>query len=506
MNYLRQSLFGLVVVGFLCAIGMSVLIRSHIDTINGGRVAVVDSTPFETEAVLTAIQNVNVLSPAGDAFLDDRTVVISDGRILTINEDDAAPDGARVIDGRGRFLIPGLIDANVDLRRQPNDLLLYLANGVTHVRDLSGRAQDLALKQELEDNRVGPSLTVASPKLHSAGFIEGGWIAMTRPAVNVRSSDRASGVVEELAKAGYDAISVDSAVEIDTFKAIIAAAEAVGLSTIGHLPDRFDLAELSSMTLTELARIENLIERLLDEFSLQNDGGGRAAFLDFVQQRAPQIADDLLTSGTAVSSSLWLMDTLARQAGDLVSALRNLPLEYANPAMVEGSPYAGVGWLPGMNRFELPRDLDAERRDSTIAIWQTRNQAQKIVLRELAARGVPITASSNATAELMIPGFSLHDELRILHQSGLSPAQTLQTATRVPAGLMGLRSGVIEADRPADLVLLRDNPLIDITNTRSIDAVIRDGQTYKRADLDAMLEAVRQAHAKSRKFELSRYQ
>lgn len=506
MNYLRQSLFGLVVVGLLCSIGMWILIQSHIDTINGGRVTLADPTAFEAEAVLTAIQNVSVLSPTGDGFVDNRTVVIDQGRIVSINESGSPPDGARLIDGQGRFLIPGLIDAHVDLRRQPNDLLLYLANGVTHVRDLAGRPEDLILQGELEAGRVGPSLTVASPRLISAGLIEAGWISMTRPTVNVRHPERAAKRVRELASEGYDAISIDAGMDLETFEAVNSAARAIGVQTIGRLPDEFDLGELSNTALSELAGVEDLVEGLLDEFATRAGPDDPAAFLAHVEERAPQIADALMASSTAVGSTLWFTDTLARQAGDLVGALQDLPLEYANPAMVEGSRYAGVGWLPGMNRFELPRDLDAGRRDRTLEIWQMRNQAHGIVLRELAAGGVAIIAGSQATAELMIPGFSLHDELRTLNNNGLSPAQALAAATRLPAEQMGLEVGVIEAGRPADLLLLQADPLANIANTRSIEMVMRAGRVFDRAALDAMFQAVEQAHADSRRFELTRYQ
>lgn len=506
LNYLRQSLFGLVVVGLLCSIGMWILIQRHIETINGGRVALADPVAFETEAALTAIRNVSVLSPTGDAFFDNRTVVIDQGRIVSIVADGPVPDGARLIDGQGRFLIPGLIDAHVDLRRQPNDLLLYLANGITHVRDLAGQPEDLVLQGELEAGRVGPSLAVASPRLISAGLIEGGWISMTRPTINIRHPERAAQRVRELANEGYDAISIDSRMDLETFQAISSAANAIGLHTIGNLPAAFDLDRLSNTALSELARSEDLVEGLLGEFAEHAEREDPAAFLAQVEERGAQIADALMASDTAVTSTLWFTDTLARQAGDLVGALRDLPLEYANPAMVEGSRYAGVGWLPGMNRFELPRDLDSARRDRTIAIWQMRNQAHGILLRELAAGGVPIIAGSRATAELMIPGFSLHEELKTLNNNGLSPPEVLAAATRVPAARMGLEAGVIESGRPADLLLLRANPLADIANTRSIEMVIRAGRVFDRPSLDAMLKAVEQAHADSRQFELTRYQ
>jgi hypothetical protein len=505
LNYLRQSLFGLVVVGGLCAIMMIVLIRSHIDTINGGRVPWVDPSAFASAPGPLVIDNVRVLSADGRAFLQDRSVVIVDGSIISVGPMAAGPPGARRVDARGGFLIPGLIDGQIDLRRQPNDLLIYLAHGVTHIRDLAGHAEDLDLARRLAAGQVGPSMTVASPKLFSAGLIEGGWISMTRPALNVRHPERAGELVEELAEIGYAAISLDAGLDLPSFMAINTAAKAAGIPTVGRLPDGFDLSRLSGMALSELIGVEDLVEGLLTEFSREHQDGDSRAFLEYVQERSTQLAEDLRAADTAINSSLWFADTLSRQAGDLVDTLKSLPLEYANPGMVEGSPYAGVGWLPGMNRFELPRDLDEQRRARTIAVWEMRSEAQAILVRELAARGVPVTAGSKATAELMIPGLSLHEELAVLNRSGLSPAESLLAATRVPAERMGLSSGVIEPGRPADLVLLRDDPLADIRNSRSIEMVIRGGRLFDRNTLDSMLAAVRRAHAESREFDLSRY-
>jgi len=506
LNYLRQSVFGLIVVGLICAVGMYALIQAHVHTIYGGRVEIADYRSFEKPSELTAIVNVNVLAPEGDRMLPERTVVLDQGLIVSIEASGAEPSGARVIDGRNQFLIPGLIDGHVHLRRQPNDLLLYVANGITQVRQLSGRPEDLSLKQDIERGRIGPALYVASPSLFSAGRIEGAWTAMTRPALNVRHAGRAEAVIDDLIESGYDAIKTYDNLDLESFQRINVIARERDIYTLGHLPVGFDLNTLADIELAELAHIEELIKKLLDEFTPYYERGGHGGFLRFVEQRTPRIVSDLLEAGTAVNTTLWFMDTLEHQAGDLVGALKQIPLEYANPGMVEGSRYAGMGWLPGMNRFQLPPDLDPDIRDNTVEFWRTRAEAHKVLLRALAAGNVPITLGTDATVEGVVPGFSLHQELITLQQSGLSPQQALASATLTLSDLMGTNGGSIAPGHDADLVLLSANPLLDIGNTALIDTVILDGRILDRTTLDGMLSAVRSAHANSRNFDLSRYQ
>jgi len=485
---------------------MVLLARGHTETIQGGRVAVADFEGFRTSAELSVIENVNVLAPDGQSFRAGHNVVIDQGRIVSVASDSSAPAGARRIDGKSGYLIPGLIDAQVDLRRQPNDLLLYLANGITGVRDLSGHEDDRALAVELERGRPGPALLVASPRLVNRGLIGGLWETISSPRINVRHAGRAPAAVQSLGDRGYDVVHVGDGFDPVTYRAVIDAAAGRNIPTLAPLPDGARARLPAQTAPTEIKRIELLVDDLLEAYPAQASPSDPAAFLAFVEARADDLAADLEARGTAIGTALWFSDSLARQAGDLVELLRELPLAHANPAMVEGSRYAGVGWLPGMNRYEVPRDLDQARRAATMEVWRMRSDAQKILLRAFSRGGVTIVAGSRATDELMVPGFSLHDELRTLHESGLTTAEALRAATAASSEVIGLSSGVIEAGRPADLVLLRENPLSDINNSRSIEAVFRAGRLHDRAALDGMLDAVLAAHADSRKFELSRYQ
>ena len=119
--------------------------------------------------------------------------------------------------------------------------------------------------------------------------------------------------------------------------------------------------------------------------------------------------------------------------------------------------------------------------------------------------GVTVLAGTDTGGWLVVPGFALHDELETLQQRGMSPAQALRTATSAPARRIRNNSGNVEIGRRADLILLNENPLDDIANTRSIEMVILDGEVIDRAQLDEILEAVKRANDESRKVDIGKY-
>ena len=482
------------------------LAKSHVYRVYGGYVDRVDHTQFATGVERLVITDVSVLSPDGESMLNKRTVVIDNGEILSISRDEMAPEGARVIDGHGRFLAPGLIDSHVHLRKQPNDLLLYVANGITHVRDLAGSKGDLSLREEAENGRISPRIYVASPLLFSAGPIRGWANSFIGPRKNVHSAKRAPKVVQSLVDQGYDALKTYANIDMESYRAVNAAAAKLGIPTVGHLPFDATLDELPITQQREIAHIEEIIKPLQKEYAALGRSDYAENFPNFVSERADEIIDDLLANDITVNSTLWLSEVIGEQAFGLEDALRRLPLEYANPAMVEGSPYVKtVGWLPGHNEFEQPADTSPEKRERIERNWAARAEAHRVLFRKMVERKVRIIAGTDATSHLTIAGFSLHDELESLTRNGMTPAQAIRAATRTPSHVMKTNAGTIEVGRRADLVLLSANPLEDIHNTTTIDAVVLGGRWLDRARLDAILTAVKTAHAASRNFDLSDY-
>jgi hypothetical protein len=174
--------------------------------------------------------------------------------------------------------------------------------------------------------------------------------------------------------------------------------------------------------------------------------------------------------------------------------------------MIEGSAYvSSVGWLPGRNQFEVRDTVGAEERTRIEASWEARAEAHRVLFRRMVERGVRITAGTDATTHLVIPGLSLHAELESLVRNGMTPAQSLRAATVTPDQIMGGGAGFVAVGRRADLVLLSANPLTDIANTEQIEAVVVGGAVLDRELLDLMLARVDDANASSRRWDLSRF-
>ena len=161
--------------------------------------------------------------------------------------------------------------------------------------------------------------------------------------------------------------------------------------------------------------------------------------------------------------------------------------------------------MPGYNQFEAVNKVTSKTYKRYDIFWKAREQAHHILLKAMVRRGVKIVAGTDSGGNLVVPGFSLHNELGSLNASGMSPAQALAAATINPAKLMHSNAGIIAVGRRADLVMLNKNPLEDIGNTRTIDTVILNGRIFGRKQLDAMLAAVKKANDNSRKVNIDKY-
>ena len=313
-------------------------------------------------------------------------------------------------------------------------------------------------------------------------------------------------MVIEFVEQGYDAIKTYH-LDMPSYRAINKLAVELGVPTVGHFPLTMELSELKVTQQREVAHLEEIVSVLIREFGSINDQGSEA-FFAHVEARSDEIIDDLLAKNIAVNSVLLYMENIHDQFSDLESKLKTVPIEYANPALVEGSdaiPGFKIGWLPGFNQFEAAHDISEDEYKRDDIFWRARETAHHILLKVMVKRDVNIVAGTDSGGFVIVPGFSLHKELKSLNLGGMSPAQTLATATKNPTQLMNSNAGVIEAGRRADILILDKNPLIDISNTRTINTVILNGRVFKRDQLDAMLTAVKQANENSRKVNIDKY-
>ena len=408
-----------------------------------------------------AITHVAVIDVINGAPLRDVTVTIRDGKIISVGR-DAAPAGATIVDGRGKFLIPGLWDMHVHLSWTTGSALpILIANGVTSVRDLGSHFT------EIENWR----------SLIAAGVLTGPRILRVGPILNGKSfnqyqlvpgnPDQTRGVARALKEVGVDAFKVHRRMERDSYFALIDEAKKLGLPVVGHIPMTVTPEEASNAGQQTIEHVATLFEgtfsaahpdHLSESMKAFRAHGAEELFATFVKNHT--VFDPTL-------SAYWALVQYYDPATKPDPRTR-----YVAASMVK----AGAA---RPKQVVTPADL-AEQK----AVFDEYREVVRMANRA----GVVIVTGSDIAAE-RIPGFTLQDELVFLVDAGLTPMQALQAAT-INSATVTNRSkdlGSVDAGKFADLVLLHADPLADIHNASKIDAVIVNGKLFRRADLDALL-------------------
>jgi imidazolonepropionase-like amidohydrolase len=402
-----------------------------------------------------SITGVNVVDVAGGRILSNRTVTIKGDAIVSVGA-GAPSRGNRIVDGSGKFLVPGLWDMHAHLQAGgPSGLDLYLANGVTGIRDM-GADVDFILPMRERVRRgesSGPQIVAAGPILDNA---PPDWPFRQR----VTNATEARAAVRDLKKRGVDLIKVHTNTPRDAFFAIADEAPKARLPFAGHVPRALTVAEAVA---SGMKSIEHL-----GEFRLFRECGTPPAPYDAETCRA--LFDQLAAKG------VWQTPT--------ADFFRVLPEVFLGKPLPHAE-YASDSLLDLTRKNREASKLD----DAALSGFRAMARTSVTVIRDMVARGVPFLAGCDGT----VPGFCVHDELQALNEAGLSPLQALQTATINPARFLGREKteGTINAGSRADLVLLEADPLIDIRNTRRIAAVVVRGQVLLKADLDRLLAAHR---------------
>ena len=439
-----------------------------------------------------AITHVTVINPGTASIEANRTVVITGDRVTSVS--DAAkvqpPKRARVIDGTGQYLIPGLWDMHVhsafgDWFPGGRDIILplFVANGVTGVRDMGGDVPVLMeWRKEIASRKIiGPRMIISGPMLD--GYLPDGKLRFPS-SIAVTTPASAIAAVDSLKSQGVDFIKVQSVISHDAYLAAAAEAHKQGLPIVGHIPDKVRIKEAIEAGQTSIEHLMGIFEgcSTAEDKFIQGEGNMKLLLTTQDQQRCDSLIKLLAQHQT------WQVPTLAWQRGGTFLDQRDLkhqPLDKYVPAY-----WRDVTW----RRFtdEMMPDL---LRDP-LALRQEYFARNLQIVGAMHRAGVPFMAGTDtAPGVYIMPGFSLHDELANFVEAGFTPMESLQTATSNPAKFLGMQAslGTIESGKIADLLLLTANPLEDIRNTRKISAVLAGGRLFDRAALDRMLTQVETA-------------
>ena len=431
----------------------------------------------------TSIRHVTVIDVAAGAEVKDQTVTIRDGRISSIaptQENDATPGS---IDAHGAFLIPGLWDMHVHVHDK-DELPLYIANGVTGIRIMSGERNTAAKRAELASESP-------SPEIYLASAIVDGNPPVWPNSIVVRKPDDARRAVDEIKASGADFVKVYNRIPKDAYFAIADEAKKQGIPFEGHVPDEIspqDASAAGQRTIEHLTGIPFGCSSL--QQSLMGDLNRARYFRDRLAIEAQAYQNIDQAKCTALFAELranetWQVPTLTvlRLWGKLDDSrfLSDSRLAYIDKRFrerwFERTNFQRERWNNGL--YKLAQDLFKMDEHITGAMFHA---------------GVPMMAGTDAMNPFCFPGFSLHDELAMLVESGVTPLAALQMATLNPAKFLGRtdKQGTIEQGKIADLVLLGADPLTDIRNTTQIQAVWLKGMYFDKAALSAMLEKAKE--------------
>lgn len=472
-----------------------------------GVASILGSMTGEVQAQTIVITDVAVVSAEEDRFDPEMTVVIEDGRIKSVGPTGSVPvpEGAQRIPGEGQFLIPGLWDMHVhsstDYNQRHVFLPLYIANGVTGVRDLNGDCLDPCgplenpidtVRAWMRDIAAG---VLVGPRIIASSEIIG------PPASGEPSSVEAPATEEHgralarlLAGRGVDMIKVYDGVPREAFYGLLEEGRSLGLPVVGHVPLSVPATEAAAAGMRSMEHLFAVIDECSTTESEQRpavvearrEGESEAvmqnlftSFENFSLQKCQEVYRALAESGT------WVVPTLA---------VHGAPAEVA-----VWREHPGMRYLP---RNELEYWLGAVAGmlsdPGGLSTWAYVQLRMGLVAKDLHDAGAQVLAGSDALAVGVFPGFGLHDELELMVAAGLTPAEALVSATLEPARYLQATDslGTLERGKVADLVLLEGNPLEDISNTRRIQAVMVRGRFFDRAALDHLLDQSAQAAAR----------
>jgi imidazolonepropionase-like amidohydrolase len=432
-----------------------------------------------------AIKNVSVVPMTSEKVMRDATVLVRDGRIAAVGPHDevAVPPGTRVVDGKGRFLIPGLADMHVHLfsdeeapkAAAPDELGVMLANGVTAIRLMIGTPEHLVLRREIADGRtLGPQLWVASPQFTG------------RKDVNSRvvtTPEEARAAVKDVADAGYDFVKLTLFIPPPVHKAVVAEAARNGIRVVGHVDPQVGVAKALAAG-QHIEHLDNYMESILrDDAPTRASVSDRGVFrlknwesFDFIDdQKIAQIADATARARVFTTPTLTMFK-FAFGLGQSDDEIRSRPDWALMP------PRHRALYLRAHEQYWKHPATEARRRRYV----EVRNQ----LVKAISDAGGKIMAGSDAPEWFFGYGFTLHRELEALVAAGLTPYQALSAATRTPAEFLHALTewGTIEPGKRADLVLLAANPLEDIQNTTRIEGVAIGGRWLERPALERMIQ------------------
>jgi hypothetical protein len=420
----------------------------------------------EKAASTYAVTSVNVLPMDRETVLRDQTVIVRDGRIVSVGPAASAPvpKEAVSIDGAGKFLMPALAEmhAHIPGGNAPDaaierTLLLFAANGIGTIRGMLGHPRHLAYRDRAEKGEI------LSPRIYTSG-----------PSFNGNSVPTVESAVEAVIaqkKAGYDLLKIHPGVKREVFDALAAKAHELQIPFAGHVPLDVGLQRALDARYRSIDHVDGYIEALAKN-PMQSQFFGANLVHEVDASRIPPLVAATKVAGTWIVPTEILFDNLMSDEDPNQMAARP-EMKYVEPAEQVKQ------WIA--QKQDIHAKFSAADRMKFLAV-------RRRIIKALHDGGVPLALGSDAPQWWNVPGFSAHRELRALVEAGLTSYQALRTGTANVATYFGQKdAGTVAAGNRADLVLLDANPLESIANSSRISGVMLGGRWLPKTEIEALL-------------------
>lgn len=417
-------------------------------------------------------KSVNVIPMDQERVLENQDVLVSLGKIVAVGESGQVTynDDATVVDGNGKYLIPGLAEMHAhvppidDMEPMKDVLSLFLAKGITTIRGMLGHPLHLELRDKVNNGEVlGPHFYTTGPSFNGN---------------TVKTAEEGAQRVRDQKAAGYDYLKMHPGLVPETFSAVTSTAKELGIPFVGHVSFDVGINRAIEAGYSSIDHMDGIVEALVPNIEeIGEEGNGLFGIYSSPladTSRIPEIIQGLK------EKDIWMVPTQSLAERWMFPAEADEHL--SAPEMKYMSQQVLDNWRKAKEGLLADKRYNADKVKDYIEL-------RRKLIYECQKNGVGILLGSDAPQIFNVPGFSAHYELKYLVDAGLTPFEALQTGTINVADYLDKdNEGVIKVGAVSDLVLLNANPLEDITNTQAIEAVMI-GDTYLSKDtINTMLE------------------